>query len=87
VNTATRVSHSIICCRILLNLKQAATPENTSTGVSTGLAFRTSPGEQTNQAETVQLEARGSWDDEGNQEGGMAGTSSQNRNRPVGEVE
>lgn len=53
---STRVVHSIICCRILLNLKEAVTPNSTSTEVSTGLAFASSSGRQTNQPERAQLE-------------------------------
>lgn len=58
---SARVVHSIICCRILLNLKRAASPRNTSAEaeVSTGLAFATSPGQQTNQTETIGLETVG----------------------------
>ena len=61
---STRVLHSIVCCRILLNLRQAASTRSTETGVSTGLAFATSPGQQTNQADTVQLETYGTGTDE-----------------------
>ena len=61
---STRVLHSIVCCRILLNLRQAASTRSTTTEVSTGLAFATSPIQQTNPAETVQLEAYGVGDEE-----------------------
>jgi len=57
--TPTRVIHSIICCRILLNLRQAAVCGGNLTGVSTGLVFAVVPGQQTNRAETIQLEAYG----------------------------
>jgi len=51
-----RVVHSIICCRILLNLRRAAVWEDGLTGVSTGMVFATVHGQRTNQAETAQLE-------------------------------
>ena len=60
----TRVIHSIICCRILLNLRQAAVWGNGLTGLSTGIVFATAHGQQTNQAETVQLEANATRGDE-----------------------
>jgi len=59
MGSSTRVAHSIICCRILLNLKQAVTPRGTLTEVSTGLAFADSVGRQTNQPETILLETCG----------------------------
>lgn len=64
-----RVLHSIVCCRILLNLRRAASVRSTSTQVSTGLAFATSPAQQTNQAgadqtETIGLETYGARTDE-----------------------
>jgi len=60
-----RVAHSIVCCRIILNLRQAATTGSTSTtAVSTDLMFATSPRQPTNQGETMQLEVCGLWDDE-----------------------
>lgn len=52
-----RVVPGIICCRILLNLRQAATPRGPSTILkSTILQFATAPEQEMNQAETVQLE-------------------------------
>lgn len=51
--------HSIVCCRIILNLRQAASHRNDSTTVPAGLVFATSPGQQTDQADTMQLEAFG----------------------------
>jgi len=48
----SRVVHSIVCCRILLNLRQAASPRGPLTIVrSIGLAFPSAPGQ-----ETIQLE-------------------------------
>jgi hypothetical protein len=61
---STRVLHSIVCCRILLNLRRAASTRSDSTELSTGLAFATSPEQQTNQAETTQLETHGMGGDE-----------------------
>ncbi|KAF9792915.1 hypothetical protein BJ322DRAFT_1031985 [Thelephora terrestris] len=91
VNTATRVFHSIICCRILLNIKQAAAPTNATTAMSVGISFATSPGEssrgETSQGESIQLVGCSSWDDERNLGSEMAGTSSQDRDHPVGAVE
>jgi len=52
----TRVIHSIICCRILLNLRRAAVCGDGLTEASTGMVFATVHGQQTNQAETVQFE-------------------------------
>ena len=60
----TRVIHSIICCRILLNLRQAAVFGGTSVGASTGLVFAIAPGQQTNQAEMIQLETYSTRSDE-----------------------
>lgn len=57
MGASTRVMHSIISCRILLNLKEATAPEGGSLAeVSTGLAFAHSIGQQTNQPETIRLE-------------------------------
>jgi len=61
---STRVVHSIVCSRILLNLKRAAGSRNNSTGVSTGLAFATGPEQQTNQVETFPLDTRSTWGDD-----------------------
>jgi len=61
-----RALHGIICCRILLNLRQAALSKPGSTAVaSVSLAFATAPGQETNQTETTRLEARSVWSDEG----------------------
>jgi len=58
--------HSIVCCRILLNLRRAASPGAGSTTVKTiSLTFATAPGQETNQVETLQLEARGARSDDG----------------------
>lgn len=87
MNSATRIFHSIICCRILLNLKRAVTPENTLATVSTGLAFAVPVVERTDQAEVIQLEARGTRDNVEDRRSEMAGTSSQDRYHLVEEVE
>jgi len=58
--TFSRVVHSIVCCRILLNLRQAATPRGPSTILeSISLQFATPPEQETNQVETIQLETYG----------------------------
>lgn len=60
---STRVIHSIVCCRILLNLRRAAERRDSSTEMSTRLAFATTPEQQTGQAETIGLEGYGGEDD------------------------
>ena len=61
----SRVIHSIVCCRILLNLRQAATPRGPSTVLeSISLQFAIAPEEETNQVEAIQLETYGARDDE-----------------------
>ena len=54
-----RVIHSIICCRILLNLKRATSlPMMTSVEAPIdGLAFAVSPGLQLRESVTVPFEA------------------------------
>jgi len=65
VPASIRVAHSIVCCRIILNLRQAASPGGTLvTTVASGLMFVNPPGQQTDQTETMQLEACGSRKDE-----------------------
>lgn len=56
MGASTRVLHSIVSCRILLNLKQAMDSRGTLTEVSTGLVFARSIGQQTGQPETNQLD-------------------------------
>jgi len=54
-----------VCCRILLNLRQAATPRGPSTVLeSISLQFAIAPEEETNQVEAIQLETYGARDDE-----------------------
>jgi hypothetical protein len=60
---STRVVHSIVCCRILLNLRRAATSRDSSTEMSTHMNFATAPGQQTNQAETARSETYGTQSD------------------------
>jgi len=63
----SRVVHSIVCCRILLNLRQAAIPRGPSTILkSISLQFAVAPEEETNQVETIQPETYGTRDDEEN---------------------
>ena len=60
-----RAIHGIICCRILLNLKQTAKPpESSSPVISTDLMFVASSGVQTDLSEmapsgTYDVESRG----------------------------
>ena len=61
---STRVLHSIVCCRILLNLRRAAAWGSHSTEASTALAFATAPEQQTNQAEVTRFGAYGTRSDE-----------------------
>ena len=62
---SSRVVHSIVCCRILLNLRQAATPRGPLTIIeSISLQFAAAPEQETDQAETIQLETRGAQNDE-----------------------
>jgi len=64
---SSRVVHSIVSCRILLNLRQAATPGGSSTILgSISLQFATLPDQETNRVETLQLETYGARDDEEN---------------------
>ena len=82
MGAAIRTSYSVICCRILLNLRGATTPNDHSTTVSKGLVFASSHGEPPNQADTIQLEACNTRDDEENHGGGMAEASSWDVNHP-----
>jgi len=61
-----RVVHSIVCCRILLNLRRAVSLGGPPEGSSTSLAFATAHGEQTNSVEVVRLETETSstWSEE-----------------------
>jgi len=60
-----RVMHSIICCRILLNLRRAASLRDPSTNPRTmSLAFATSPGQEMGQTETDHFEMPGARNDE-----------------------
>jgi len=53
----SRVVHSIVCCRIILNLRRAASPRDGLAVIgSTGLVFAAAPEPETNQADTIQLE-------------------------------
>jgi len=70
---STRVIHSIVCCRILLNLKQAAKPKDTSVKVTSDLVFGALPGQQTSELGTVLSGARSTQIDEESRGSGMAG--------------
>jgi len=54
-----RVVHSIVCCRVILNLRRAALPRDTPPSMSISLTFEAAPGERTYGAETIQLDAYG----------------------------
>jgi len=62
----SRVVHSIVCCRILLNLRQAGTPRGASTILeSINLQFATLPERETDRGEVIQLEAHDTRNDGG----------------------
>lgn len=58
VATSIRTAHSIVCCRMLLNLRQAVHPEGTSTHAPelSGLVFATYPENRTDQPDTIQVD-------------------------------
>jgi hypothetical protein len=82
-----RVVHSIVCCRILLNLRRAVTRRDGSTEVSHIIVFATAPGPQTNQAETILYEAYGTRSDEEDPHRQADGILLYDRHRPAGEAE
>ena len=56
----TRVVHSIVCCRILLNLKQAAEWRGDLPDVpASGIVFAAAPKQQTNQTDMSRFETFG----------------------------
>jgi len=60
MTASVRVVHSIVCCRILLNIRRAASPGDGSTVTeSTGLVFATAPRPERSQVDTIQLEVYG----------------------------
>jgi len=62
---SVRVVHSIICCRILLNLRRVASAGGDLTAArSTGLVFATVPRPETDREETIRLEVYGERSDE-----------------------
>jgi len=64
MSAPVRVVHSIVCCRILLNLRRAASPRDGSMVIrSINLAFATDPEPETNQADTIRLEVRSGEED------------------------
>ena len=64
MSAPVRVVHSIINCRILLNLRRAASPRDGSTAISSIiLAFAPAPEPETDQADTIRLEVRGGEED------------------------
>ena len=59
-----RVVHSIVSCRILLNLRRAASPRDGSTAIrSISLTFAPAPEPETNLVDTIRLEVRGGEED------------------------
>ena len=59
-----RVVNSMICCRILLNLRQAAEWGGDLPDIpASGIVFAAAPGRQTNQTEMSRLEASGTRSD------------------------
>jgi len=64
MSAPVRVAHSIFCCRILLNLRRAASPKDGSIVIRTiSLAFATPPEPETSQADTIRLEVRSGEED------------------------
>jgi len=64
MSATVRVVHSIFCCRILLNLRQAASPRDGSAVIRTiSLSFATPPEPETNQADAIRLEMRSGEED------------------------
>jgi len=64
MSAPVRVAHSIFCCRILLNLRRAASPKDGSIVIRTiSLSFATPPEPETNQADTTRLEVRSGEED------------------------
>jgi len=62
-----RVAGSTACCRVLPNLRQAASPRGPSMILgSINPTSATAPGEETNKAETIRFETHGARNDEGN---------------------
>ena len=66
---STRIIHSIICCRILLNLRQAARGRDTSIDAPSGLVFATSGDQQIAQSEIILTEREDVRRDEENRGG------------------
>jgi len=64
-----RAIHSIICCRVVLNLRQVVTPQGPSEGTTLSV-FVAAPGGRTEGVETIQLDVYGARSDS---EDGSAG--------------
>jgi hypothetical protein len=82
----TRVVHSIVSCRILLNLRRAAMRKDSS-AVLTTLGFTAATGRQTNQIETNLHEVYGTRSDEEDPYQQADWISLRSRHRPFGEAE
>jgi hypothetical protein len=81
-----RVVHSIVCCRILLNLRRAAAWKGGSTEASHIIAFATALEQQTNQAETIRHETYDTWSDEEDPHRQVDGISTWDRHCTVEEL-
>ena len=64
-----RVVHGIICSRIILDLRQAASPGDTFLTVSTGLIFAAPPWQRTNPTDMVLFETGGAQNENENFQG------------------
>jgi hypothetical protein len=84
---SVRVVHGIVCCRILLNIRQAAARGGGSTEMSHIIAFAAAPGQQTNQAETIQHEAYSMQSEEEGPHWQADGILLYDRHCPAGEAE
>ena len=86
----TRVGHSIVCCRILLNLNRAASWRGDLSDAPThNIAFAVPPRQRTEQTEMSWLnsEASGTRSDEGGYRLQADGVLLQDRHCPTGEAE
>ena len=86
----TRVVHSIVCCRILLNLKQAAEWRGDMPDVpASGIVFAAGPRQQTNQTEMSRFDVSGirSGEEGDRLQADEILLQNRDRTRPTGEAE
>ena len=84
----TRTMHSIVGCRILLNIRGVAERRGDLPEVpASSIVFAAAPRQQTSQTEISRLEASGTRSDEEGRRLGVGETSLQDRHRPTGEAE